>query len=262
MSQSFFDSFFPEISELVQVSKYTRWLYHEAFPAEAAELCPESTIGGDLLIRNPILGVHAFCGVIVGIYGAFLLSNHSALWSIAFGSFAIMNIAAIPLHCLHSSTIHPEEAPLWWALDTYFTGASSTAICLAVSSFSVRDWMLVNVIVGWVSLFLFVQSSRFTFPLELWYALPTGLAGQVVLVWLTLSNTKASRQTLAWLVGVSAAMLGSVLADHWCCLWGIRMLDAFDSPTMVFFGCNLAFGILLRYLFNVVVENNARKKYL
>lgn len=252
MSRAFFDSFFPVSSRLLQESKYTQWLYNVSFPAQTAQLCPESRIGNDIFVRNPILCCYAVGGILLGFYGAFLLSRkHSPLWTIAFHSFAVMNVAAIPLHCLLPLSPHPETVPLWWAVDTYSTGASSTAICLVTlsSSFTVKDWALVNSF-GLMAIYIFFQSYRYTFPLEFWYVVPTLLAGQLALLWLCLSNTKVSQRALALLSGIAATMISSLFVDPWCCSRGIRMLDAFTSPSMLFLSCDLAFGVLLWYLLN------------
>jgi hypothetical protein len=148
------------------------------FPPDVAQLCPEvyavlsnSTMtdhengGARILLRNPVLCLYAVVGAAIGLGGGGWLllrflslmsscrgstSSSSSkvvllLWSIALLSFGLMNVVAVPLHCLaffrdidddasNSSTtddIYPVTHPWLWIMDNFFTGVSSTTIVLA-----------------------------------------------------------------------------------------------------------------------------------
>jgi hypothetical protein len=294
MSKAFFDNFFPAVSTRLQLSLYTEWLYRWSLPDETAALCPDEPIlitalkFGSVSIHHPILCCHAIAGVWIGIYGAQRIlkvddnhditsqktSKHSRhLWAVAFAAFAAMNIVAIPLHSCRPESIvaitaSPSSGPAtillptsiirpWlWALDTYCTGASASAICLATFSgtrtFTVqKDWLLVNVI-GIMGMYTYLQLGyKYTLPLELWYLVPTVLAAQLTLLWLQLLDTTAARQTAVRLVAIGITMVAGILLDPWFCSFlphYLRFWDLFTGPANVFLGCNLAFVTLLSYL--------------
>jgi hypothetical protein len=301
MSKVFFDNFFPAVSTRLQSSLYTEWLYQWSLPDETAALCPDEPIlitstallGTNLNIHHPILCCHAIAGVLIGVYGAQRILQgdnhditnqktaknfHRHLWAVAFAAFAAMNMVAIPLHSCRPESIvsipSPSSGPAtillptstirpWlWALDTYCTGASSTAICLTTFSetFSMKDWLLVNVI-GIMGMYTYLQLGyKYTLPLELWYLVPTVLAAQMTLLWLQLLDTVAARRTAVRLVAIGGTMVAGILLDPWFCSFlphYLRFWDLFTGPANVFLGCNLAFVTLLSYL---VIEEEEEVK--
>jgi len=141
-------------------------------------------------------------------------------WCVSFASFALMNAVAVPLHCLFFAedspkATTPQEYPWLWAADCFFTGASSTLISaacltprLAVAEGSdndrsttnsrlavVRFWLVFNTAVVLLSVIYFLLASSpdhevvrrrggdrgGTLALELWYLLPTVVAGYLLL---------------------------------------------------------------------------------
>ena len=154
------------------------------FPDHVAKQCPESDIviidlykctGDDddddvcdvvsnvrIRIRQPCLAICAAFGVWVGYRAVVDLSSsiphqtstrprrEMILWMVAFGAFGLMNVSALPLHCLldgptersapsaslsptstESLKTYPDETPLLWMIDTYMTGLSSVCLYLA-----------------------------------------------------------------------------------------------------------------------------------
>jgi hypothetical protein len=62
-------------------------------------------------------------------------SPSTLLLSLAFAGYGIMNAVAIPLHCflpVDRTVVLPLQYPLLWTMDTFWTGAFSTAIIFAV----------------------------------------------------------------------------------------------------------------------------------
>ena len=180
MSRLFVESFFPATRTVLLVEKRlgttAARIYEFVFPAAGASQCPEVVLFPTALnngggIRNPVLGVHAAFGLVLGAVGGVALlerrqhlrqqssyddhdatttsSTTTTAWSMALICFGLMNAAALPLHCLvmmmmataeessftespqTTTTTMPEAYPLLWWLDTYFTGASAVAIVTA-----------------------------------------------------------------------------------------------------------------------------------
>jgi hypothetical protein len=282
-SQVFFDEFFPTVSTWLK-SSVLSWLYRFTFPDDDNNVscCPEPIMAN--MIRYPILGGYAAIGVAIGVYGAHRMlhryrsppaingrrnARHS-LWAAAFAAFAAMNVASIPLHCLLaplSSSFATTLRSWLWALDTFCTGASSTAIVLATTTTTtctIQDWTLINAMFGVVGIYAYMRYNM-TLPLELWYLIPT-LYGAVpsTLYWLLRKRSsndhqKAARRTAVRLVVIGMAVtVHAVLLDRWiscgavillpssylrCCGW-----DLWTSPAMAFLGSDLAFATLLSYL--------------
>jgi hypothetical protein len=137
MSRLMIKSFFPV--NLAKAESY--WLGDYLlngllFPPHVFELCPEVvvTFYGSSPVRQPALAVSATLGMIVGLKGGYDLwklvevSRMTAskaeftkrrlrprpttrLWALAFAAFGIMNMSAIPLHCLLPApkTTYPKE---------------------------------------------------------------------------------------------------------------------------------------------------------
>lgn len=101
------------------------------FPPSIAKLCPEVvvTIADGIAVRQPALAVSATLGVLVGFKGGYDLwrlakelgqddiKDHLnrrqpiELWALAFTAFGMMNVSALPLHCLLAApeTTYPQE---------------------------------------------------------------------------------------------------------------------------------------------------------
>ena len=219
MSRALVESFFPALVEILQ--EYNPTLYESLFPTDVAELCPVVEVVGRQL-QHPMLGLWALWGLCVGLVGYRNTSQYSYLW------FAVMNAAAIPLHCLG---IHTR---LFWFLDAYATGASALEIGL-------RQWngrshyapVCIGVfIAGLLSVFL-LQS---TLLLELWYLLPVAWAGGA-LFW---KDAQRYRSVLS--VGMLLAL--AVVWDPYLCRSGVVYYDFFYSGTLIFGLCDLAFVCL------------------
>jgi hypothetical protein len=147
MSKVFVHSFFPAFSSLLDT--YLPAVSQLLLPDDVAELCPEPTVhvtvpllSSIVVVRNPVLAVAAIVGIRIGFGGArryyhghddATSTSPSILWSMAYLCFGLMNVAALPLHCLVESATDNMtlEHPLLWVLDCFLTGASSLAIILA-----------------------------------------------------------------------------------------------------------------------------------
>lgn len=140
MSRLMIESFFPV--NLAQAESY--WLgdfllNKVLFPPHVAELCPEVVVltFQGVAVRQPALAVSASLGVLVGLKGGYNLwkltekikrralkteeKEHlnrrqqqlpsTRLWALAFVAFGLMNVSALPLHCLLSApeTTYPKE---------------------------------------------------------------------------------------------------------------------------------------------------------
>lgn len=140
MSRLMIESFFPV--NLAQAESY--WLgdfllNKVLFPPYVAELCPEVVLVlTGVAVRQPALAVSASLGVLVGLKGGYnlwkltekikrraLLKTEekelpnrrrrqlpsTRLWALAFVAFGLMNVSALPLHCLLSApeTTYPKE---------------------------------------------------------------------------------------------------------------------------------------------------------
>jgi len=185
MSRFFFESFFPATAAHLLQPLVPR-IYTRLFPDDVAVQCPEVLLlfgaGADdddgdadggaasasavmMMMRNPVLGLNAALGIMLGLVGGVSLlqaqqeqqeqqlarkprnsddddddddssSSRAAAsntaWALSLIFFGLMNACALPLHCLvpaHKNLA--VEYPLLWLLDCYFTGASSMAILTA-----------------------------------------------------------------------------------------------------------------------------------
>jgi hypothetical protein len=157
MIQTFFSANYQYVttneSPLFSIGNYL--LNEIIFPDDVATMCPEVVINiYSYKIRQPILAMNALFGLIIGFkcgYDLWILSSRKkmqqqlqstsssssssfVLWSLAYITFGIMNLSAIPLHCLLDAptSTYPDQNPILWSIDTYMTGTSS--ICLLMAS--------------------------------------------------------------------------------------------------------------------------------
>jgi hypothetical protein len=321
MSRIFVESFFPVATSLLKSRSSTvvANLYSTLFPDDVVERCPEVVvvIGRFGTIRNPILLVWAVVGSYIGLVrGVVLLlaplwkqqeqqqqPNTNILWSLAFLCFGWMNVVAIPLHCLVPVPVDvspvslPQQYPLLWLLDAYFTGAFSMAIvaacrreyyveqqqrvsiCRTPSTNSsefvwIREWLVWNVVGGGGSIVSFIFWQQ-TLPLELWYALPV-LLSTAVLFPLLIQEVVGDKKHSSWkpvFVFVTAVVMfvGGLSLDAPLCRWttdrhaaaaGMLLLDSWMVGTVAFCACDLVFyGLSLRLRSGVeVVEYSTNKK--
>lgn len=162
-------------------------------------------------VRNPVLCICALIGALLGIYVSLMndtfglirlpycVPRHEVFyWSISFLFFGLMNVAAIPLHCLLPMNNYttddfvskriplPQQYPYLWIMDTFCTGVFSSSLIVA---FYTSRTMTVDIVMPptlWnryryviaISLCGCIATSRFliyqsTIELELWYLLPT-----------------------------------------------------------------------------------------
>lgn len=175
---------------------------------------PTSTI----TIRNPVLFLFAIFGAIFGLYISLLHETFGLLvvlqrpqrnrtrqvlcWSMTFLFFGLMNVAAIPLHCLFPMkndtsdgiVFHriplPQQYPLLWMMDTFCTGVFSTLLIAALhnsctvtnddfvtpsSLWSRCQYMVFIVSCGCTAACRFLINDS-SIELELWYIVPVLLA--------------------------------------------------------------------------------------
>jgi hypothetical protein len=335
MSKAFVQSFFPAFTSLVDA--YVPAVSQLLLPDDVAELCPEPTVhvtfavlhllrelfpltasyivnsnnSMTAVVRNPVLALASIVGIAIGFGGARryyhwhhydydAYTSNSILWSVAYACFGLMNVVALPLHCLvevDSTTDKmslPIQYPWLWVLDCFLTGASSLAIILAsvsvyyqhrrrifptkwwVSSSTnsssssaflqqfkyeptMYSWICWNSI-GVTSIACFlccssandqpqyeITSMAKTLPLELWYLVPTAMAGHVLfplLFLLTSSEYHKDRWSGAFccIVGAAFVVLGLAL-DATLCRWtqGALTWDGLYASTLTFWGCDIAF---------------------
>lgn len=228
------ESFFPATTGMLKV--HAAHVYESVFPSDVVEQCPEvvTIIANiDLMtirIRNPMLLLWAVVGAVFGLHRSVVLWNVSVanqqqkqdtmkLWAVAFWFFGLMNVVAIPLHSLlpvvvAADNVHPlllpQQYPMLWILDCYFTGAFATAILCAcrhersisvdddvrriqnssnggANNMIVRTWLAWNLMGGVgaivafcffgdnnnnISSFTITTTGTATLPLELWYTAP------------------------------------------------------------------------------------------
>jgi hypothetical protein len=272
------------------------------------------------VVRNPVLAVAAIIGMAIGFGGARRYyhghdydTSTGILWSLAYVCFGLMNVVALPLHCLVESSgdrsaatdnvSSPLQHPWLWVLDCFLTGASSLAIILASLSVyyqhqqrifptkwvnsststsallqlfkfepTMYSWIRWNSIgVASIACFLFCSSSANdqsphesqqqqqqqqeiiiammkTLPLELWYLVPTAIAGHVLLPLLFLLTSASSDDhkdrsgAYCCIVGAAFVVLGLEL-DATLCRWtqGALVWDGLMASTLTFWGCDIAF---------------------
>jgi uncharacterized membrane protein len=315
MSKSMIQTFFPANYQYVTTNESSpffsvgNYLLNEIiFPDDVATMCPEVVINiYSYRIRQPILAMNALFGLIIGFkcgYDLWTLSSRKKmqqqlqssssllLWSIAYITFGIMNLSAIPLHCLLDAptSTYPDQNPILWSIDTYMTGTSSICLLMASveeifhtqrekdrqnnkqSSLQLKQLQklgqllqavgIVCLVSFWISTITTTSSSLFQrlpiFALEDWYLLPPLLAGSPILYYLLLLKPK---QTCRSMLGHSVFLLGTVTAalsivlDKYCCYrFGSTVFDTLTASTGVFFACDACFlGLYL-----VLVKENVR----
>jgi hypothetical protein len=267
-----------------------------------------SSTSSMITIRNPTLCIWAIWGALYGCRCSMALfrqwqqgsggapnekrhSHHTQssssstsllLFSLAFAGYGIMNAVAIPLHCffpVDDTVVLPRQYPLLWTLDTYWTGAFSTAIICAVGQeyletlFSTRAgrldtwatlWACIVCKVGlggyciwsvWGKPLNAVEddndvSVTMTLPLELWYLLPLLVA---IVVAASARWTTTPPLESRYNIVISPACLGAValvlavvglLADATACRYASRLFagpfaDLHASKNIAWWQCLL-----------------------
>ena len=133
------DTFFPACLESINQDRLLAFAYHQViFPESVAKECPEFiwNVQKDWEIRQPCLLLAGLWGIWIGYQGfrKFYSSLTQRTWAIALLTFGIMNVTAVPLHCLWKAPAidYPTNYPILWTIDTYMTGVSGS--CLLISS--------------------------------------------------------------------------------------------------------------------------------
>jgi hypothetical protein len=132
-----------------------------AWSTNTTDAASNSSSSSMVTIRNPALCIWAIWGALYGCRcslslcrqwrrhrnGSVVATSETyaprrqqslLLWSWAFAGYGIMNAVAIPLHCFlpvqdgDGTIVLPLQYPVLWTLDTFWTGAFSTALVFAV----------------------------------------------------------------------------------------------------------------------------------
>ena len=219
MSREFLESFFPSVTTLGK--RFAPSIVERYFPDDAAMLCPEvAVVKMGYTIRNPILGVGAVVGVLIGGVGVATIAGWNLnttpqqhrSFVLAFAFFGLMNVTALTLHSFFpaSQLTMPEEYPLWWALDCLFTGWSASALAFGCSDIYRRQtpFALVDAVakslpyVGWIGLAMMASLAvilfvwyRKTYALELFYLIPIVTAAVALCPLLLQSLRRVLRHT-------------------------------------------------------------------
>ena len=273
-------SFFPVIT--AQGRKLAPTLAELFFPDDVSLLCPEIVLQiFGFTVRNPVLGVGAVVGILIGGGGAWRLqsactdSSSRVKWQsfqLSFLFFGMMNAVALPLHCIFpdaTSTTMPDQYPLWWTLDCLFTGWSATALtsgCFEFYRFYLLEatfwhrfpyFNIGNAIVSTFAVYRFVWRHD-SYGLELFYLIPIGVAGCYVWPLLIWSLTRLDTDPSHWLAlatatgcctwGVLLVVLGLAL-DATACRYVGQYRDTLMVATTTFWGCNFAFLGILSWLY-------------
>ncbi|KAG7368262.1 hypothetical protein IV203_031005 [Nitzschia inconspicua] len=319
MSRLMVQAFFPVNLAAAESYWLGDFLLNEVlFPPYIADLCPEVLVVvgvNGVAIRQPALAASATFGALVGLKGGYDLwkitkncnektveapsktksrlqirvtpSSHS--WHLAFVAFGLMNVSALPLHCLLPApkTSYPNENPIWWSIDTYMTGASSICLWMAALEeslpfllvllskqhleeniqFSCRRLGQVFHVIGIGCLILFwaaptTWQELAPFGLEDWYLFPPLLAETSVLVFLY-EQKRVSQKCGGYLGHILFGMgsliaLGSVMMDRPLChRLGTMFLDTFTASNGMFLACDLCFLGLYSVLSNTAKQCNA-----
>ena len=282
MSKDFVVSFFPVITAQGRISAPR--LADLVFPDDVSLLCPEIVMQMcGFTVRNPVLGVGAVVGMLIGGGGAWRLQrlcahpSNGLQWrpfQLSFLFFGMMNAVALPLHCILPKTTDtstmPHQYPVWWALDCLFTGWSAMALtggCFEFYRYYFLKatrwhhlayfntwWMGTAVLSSTIAVNRFVWHHD-SYGLELFYLIPIAMAGCSVcplLLWsLTRINNKDASIRLALAIasgcctwGVLLIVLGLAL-DATTCRYVGQYLDTLMVATTTFWGCDFAFlGIM------------------
>jgi uncharacterized BrkB/YihY/UPF0761 family membrane protein len=229
-----------------------------------------------ITIRNPALCLFAILGAMFGLFVSLLdnqlrlwllwrrpqqrnQTHHQRLyWSMAYLFFGLMNVAAIPLHCIlpmkheafdddiqqdHRIPL-PHQYPTWWMMDTGCTGIFSTLLIVALytsrssSSYgnggdddgirSSNTWNQYQYVLC-ILLFACTAAYRFlihdsSIELELWYSLPVlsaalSFAHELMHHHQHHSLLKKSRALSYYYVIAIALLFGGILIDASSCRW-------------------------------------------
>jgi hypothetical protein len=121
-------AFFPANFALAESNWLGNYLLNELlFPSFVSEICPEVVIEiHGVSIRQPVLAMSALVGLAIGIACGLRLCTklwtlnetkrprrlpRHLMWTLAFLSFGLMNLSALPLHCFLPApkTTYPDE---------------------------------------------------------------------------------------------------------------------------------------------------------
>jgi hypothetical protein len=280
MSKQMIETFFPAAVRRLQDNSVGALAWPWLYPDQVAQLCPEVSvsIGEDTILRQPVLAVSAVVGMLIGVVGSIPLYQQQTkpYWALAFLAFGLMNMVGLQLHCLVEAphADYPQVYPMLWMWDCYMTGVSSSFLLLAslqdlgyLSSKSSTRWLLATQqLVGALPISFFVYRNN-TYPLELWYLIPPLLAGPPILL-LLFGNEQLlvhwKNPYLQWriicvamskstgcavfLLGAVTGLSGVVLDVPFCFVFQNSLFDLLTSGTLLFLGCNLAFGGIFLWL--------------
>ncbi|KAG7357598.1 hypothetical protein IV203_002293 [Nitzschia inconspicua] len=287
------------------------------FPPYIADLCPEVLVVvgvNGVAVRQPALATSATVGALIGLKGGYDLwkitktyngktveapkiksrlqirvTPSTQSWALAFVAFGLMNVSALPLHCLLPApkSSYPNENPIWRSIDAYMTGASSIFLWMAaleeslpimlellskqhleeIIQFTCRRLGQVFHVIGMGCLILFwaaptAWQELAPFGLEDWYLFPPLLARTSVLVFLY-EQKCVSKKCGGYLGHILFGMgsiiaLGSVMMDRPLCHWlGTMFLDTFTASNGMFLACDLCFLGLYSVLSHTAKQCNA-----
>ena len=272
MSKQLIEAFFPATARLLEDNFMGALLLDRLYPDEAAQLCPEVSIsiGEDAMLRQPVLAVSAVVGMLIGLVGSIPLYQQQPkpYWALAFLTFGLMNMAGLLLHCILEAPDpdYPQAYPMLWMWDCYMTGVSSSFLLLAgwqdLGYLSDKKpstrWVLLlantQQLVGVLSIYLFLHRKN-TYPLELWYLIPPHLLlgnglwlvpwknNNPYLLWRMIREAVSNSTGGAlFSLGAIAALSGVVLDAPFCFVFQNYFFDFLTSGTLMFLGCDLAFG--------------------
>jgi hypothetical protein len=283
-------------------------------PRDVMEICSEVTINNPsvgilsttytISIRNPALCIFAIIGTLLGLYVALIdntfgvlqckspsihkNNNHNIYWSISFLFFGLMNIAAIPLHCIlpvnHQLNSLPQQYPYLWIMDTFCTGVFSSSLLVAALSTKktttittttyIDYWYFILILcIGCIATFRFLLYDS-SIELELWYTIPLLCAALLFtkqfihpnqnLSLFTNASSRQQQSTLLvyfYIIALTWLIVGLVI-DPMACRYSMQhqhqqlhitlsvswWWDVTRLPAIAFGACDLAFIGLYHHL--------------
>jgi hypothetical protein len=325
MSRTFIESFFPSLLQLH--TEQTRYIYDIILPNDVAQQCSEIMVlvavnghGDTFALRNPALLLFSVAGTMFGLYvGLFdtvlgILTIplrkklHPSLkaewqceqyrwWSASFLFFGLMNAAAVPLHSLlpvvdlkgqQKREPIPQQYPILWIMDTYFTGLFSLTLLVAIrgrhshkrrnsASHGGETWRFILwiLLIGWVAIARFVLYGT-SIELELWYVVPiltTALyfSGNLLLGTRSFIYFSQPPACSSIYIAVFCILVGGLLLDAPLCRWSVQYrsqhsLDRYLQllwwwdfgrlPAIAFGACDLAFFGIYLHVRKAISTNN------
>ena len=280
------DTFFPASVQQVEKFWLGRYLLTEVFfPPHGSEVCPEVVVdvGVDettLSIRQPTLAISAIFGLGIGMYGGLRLwkmgkgekvmeqqATSLRFWALSFLCFGVMNLSALPLHCFIPApkTSYPVDNPIWWSIDTFMTGASSTFLFMASEPSQLAQMIGMILHVVGILCFSSFWLTRGSAGLERWYLYPPLMAGIPVAHFLYQKRKTFADQRqfpsghFMFATGVAIAQLSILLDRPLCHALGTRYADMFTASNGVFFACDLCFLGLYLVIAGTIKSQSKRK---